>query len=81
MAPNYHAAAIGRAVNSAIREAGLNLRAYSDASGIPHNTLSRRVNGHNCFTYAELVQVAEITGVSVVEIAERAQRASLKEAS
>lgn len=68
------AVAIGLAVHSIIREAGLSLKAFRERSGIPHVTLSRRINGHLCFTFAELVQVAEITGTSVAEIAERAER-------
>ena len=78
MAPSYLAAAIGRAVHSAIRESGLNLRAYGELSGTPHGTLSRRINGHSCFNYAELVQAADITGIELAEILDRAQRASLQ---
>lgn len=74
MAPNYHAAAIGTAVHSIIREAGLNLKEFGQRADITPRTLARRVNGHSSFTWDELVKVVEITGVTFAELAERAEK-------
>lgn len=74
MAPNYHAAAIGTAVHSIIREAGLSLKEFGQRAGIPTTTLSRRINGHTSFTWAELALVVEICDVSFAELAERAEK-------
>lgn len=74
MATKSPAVAIGLVVASVIREADLTLKEFGQQAGIPHVTLSRRINGHVPFTWPELVKVSDVTGVSLAEIADRAQR-------
>lgn len=81
MAPNYHAQAIGTAVRSIIVEAGLTVSNAAEQADIPRMSFYRRINGQVEFTYSELVSLAAITGVSLGEIVERAQRITERAAS
>lgn len=69
-----HAVAIGTAARGAITEAGYSIASFAKASGIPINTLSRRINGHTPLDYAEMIQVSTITGLPLSELVARAER-------
>ncbi|HZL06889.1 MAG TPA: helix-turn-helix transcriptional regulator [Coriobacteriia bacterium] len=65
--------------SEAIKHAGLSQRATSESTGIPLVTLSRRLTGRSAFTVPEIAAIARASGVSVVELflrVERAQSAS-----
>lgn len=74
MAPNLHAQAIGRAVHSAIREAGQNIKGTGEASGIPRRTMTRSINGERCFDFDDLAKVSKATGIPIAEMISRAER-------
>lgn len=72
---NADSVAIGKAVHSAFVQAGMpRLTEAAAELPMPINTLSRRVNGLIPFTWPELVRVAEVTGVSVTDLAASAVR-------
>lgn len=81
MAPNHLAQALGRAVHSVIREAGLNITSTGRAAGIPRRTMTRSVNGERCFSIEELYKVAPVVDVPVSEILARAERIAEKTAA
>ena len=68
------AVAIGTAVRGAITEAGLTNTSFAHEAGFALNSLSRRINGHQPFDFPELVRVANVTGVPLMEIVARAER-------
>lgn len=76
-----HAVAIGTAARGAITEAGYSLTSFSKESGIPINTLSRRVNGHQALDYAELIAISTITGLPLSELVARAERIAARDAA
>lgn len=64
-------------VRDAMRASGRSQRDISDATGIPLVTLSRRLSGAGKgFTVEELLTVADALGISLVELAVRAERRS-----
>lgn len=69
-----HAVAMGQAVRGAIAQAGLTLAETAPRTDMALNTLSRRVNGSLPFTWPEIVQIAEITGLTATELATSAAR-------
>jgi transcriptional regulator with XRE-family HTH domain len=73
-----HAVAIGTAVRAAITEAGYSVVSFAKVAGIPKNTMSRRVTGLVPINYPELVQISELTGVSLSELVARAERISTR---
>jgi hypothetical protein len=75
------AVAIGTAVRGAVVEADLSLTQFAEEAGFSWQTLSRRVNGHTPFTYSELVRVAEITGTTVSDLVQRADRIHKRQAA
>lgn len=68
------AVAIGQAVRGAIAQAGLTQADVAERTGIALNTLSRRINGLLPFTWPELVRIADVTDVSVSDLAAAAVR-------
>lgn len=72
--PEATSARLTTAVANALRSAGLTQRAVSEQTGIPLVTLNRRLTGRSAFTVLELAAIAEVTGLSVVELAVRAER-------
>lgn len=78
MAPNHLALALGRAVHSFIREAGLNITSTGRATEIPRRTMVRSVNGERCFSIEDLYRLAPVLGTSVAEILARAERIAEK---
>lgn len=64
-------------VRDAMRALGRSQRDISEATGIPLVTLSRRLSGAGKgFTVEELLAVADALGISLVELAVRAERRS-----
>lgn len=75
------AVAIGTAARGAITEAGYSIASFAKESGIPINTLSRRFNGHIPLNYPELSRIANVTGLSIAELVQRAERIAARDAA
>jgi len=72
--PEQASRAVSHAVRQALREAGISQRAASTETGIPLTTLVRRLSGHSPLNVNELAALASLAGVSVSELAARAER-------
>lgn len=68
------AVAMGQAVRGAIAQADLTLAETAPQTTMHLNTLSRRVNGISAFTWPEIVQIADVTGVTPSELVASACR-------
>lgn len=66
--------AIGTAIRNAITHAGLTQSQFADQSGMTVKTLGRRLSGALPFTYPEIKTAAEVTGVSVGDLMDDADR-------
>lgn len=66
---------LAEVVRDALHDAGIPQREASQRSGIPINTLSRRLTGKSPLTISELAELADIAGRSLTSlIAEVEQR-------
>ena len=62
-------------VREAMKAAGMSHREMATATGIPPVTLSRRLSGQGKgFTVVEVLAIADVLGISLVELALRADR-------
>lgn len=62
-------------VREAMKAAGMSHREMAAATGIPLVTLSRRLSGQGKgFTVVEVLAIADVLGISLVELALRADR-------
>lgn len=68
------AEALASVVSKAVKTANLSQREVADRTGIPLVTLNRRLTGRSAFTVPEVASVAEVLGLSVVEIFLRVER-------
>lgn len=75
-----HAVAIGAAVRGAIAAASLTQAEAAARAGMALNTFSRRVNGLLPFTWPEIARIADVTGVTVLELATNADRIAKRDA-
>ena len=66
-------------VRAAMARAGISQRDLADRTGLPLVTLSRRLTGKGKpFDVGELALIADVLGLSLVELAIRAERASAR---
>ncbi|HEY0216633.1 MAG TPA: helix-turn-helix transcriptional regulator [Cellulomonas sp.] len=79
--PERFTASLAEVVAGQIKSAGLSQRDVSSRAGVPLVTLSRRLTGRSPFNIAELVAVASVLGVSVVDLALKAERAATSAAA
>lgn len=69
-------------VQAAVATAGLSQRELALKSGIPLATLARRLSGMGKgFTVSEVIAVADVLGISLVELALRAERSAARTAA
>ena len=72
--PEATSARLTAVVADAMKTSGLSQRVMSERCGIPLVTLNRRLTGRNAFTIVELAAIADVLGISIVELALRAER-------
>lgn len=72
--PEATSARLTAAVADAMKTAGVSQRSMSDRCGIPLVTLNRRLTGRTAFTVVEVAAIAGQLGLSLVELALRAER-------
>ena len=72
--PEAISARLAVAIAEAIKIAGLSQRDVADRCGIPLVTLSRRLTGRTPFTIIEVAAICNALGISLIEIAVRAER-------
>lgn len=60
--------AVARAVSEALRSAGVSQRDASARSGIALTTLTRRLTGNSPLDICELSALADVAGVSMLDI-------------
>ena len=80
MTTNQLSVSLTEALKDAITNAGMSQREVSDKAGIPLVTLNRKLNHGAPFNTVELGAISEAIGVSLVELAVRAERATTKAA-
>lgn len=79
--PDQYSARLAEVVAQSIRAAGLSQRDIAARAGVPLVTLSRRLTGRSPFTVVEVAAIASVLGVSVVELALRAERTTATHAA
>jgi transcriptional regulator with XRE-family HTH domain len=67
---------LAKVVSDAMKAHGKNQRDIAEATGIPLVTLNRRLTGRSPFVITELIAIAEVLDVSLVELVVRAERLS-----
>ena len=63
---------LGKSVKSAIKKAGLTQEEAGIKTGIPRNSLNRKLNG-GTFNFDELVRISQVTGRKLSEIIKDAE--------
>ena len=66
--PEQASREVARAVSQALTAAGISQRTASQQTGIPLNTLSRRLTGKSPFNVTELAFIAELLGITVADL-------------
>lgn len=66
--PEQEMRRVARAVSTALQAAGISQREAADATGIPINTLSRRLTGKTPLNVNELAALGGLVGKSVSEL-------------
>jgi len=67
---------LAKVVSTAIKADGKSQRQVSSETGIPLVTLNRRLTGRSAFVTTELVAIADVLDLSVVDIFLRVERLS-----
>jgi transcriptional regulator with XRE-family HTH domain len=65
---NGHASRVAAAVRAAYEANGISLNGLATATGIPRNTLRRRLDGHAQFGVSEVAAIAGVLGVDVASL-------------
>ena len=68
---------LSQAIKEAASDAGISQRDLADRAGIPLVTISRKLNHQHPFNAVELGAISEVLGISLVELALRAERQPL----
>ena len=72
--PEQASRAVSHVVRQALRDAGISQRVAATETGIPLTTLVRRLSGRSPLSVTELAALASLAGVTVSEVAARAER-------
>lgn len=62
------AARIGAHLQGIVAERGITIRDLADATGIPHSTLHRRLQGHDSFTINELERITAHLSLDILAV-------------
>lgn len=60
---------VSAAVKAAWEASGISLNGFATQSGIPRNTLRRKLDGHDDFRFGEVGKIAALLGVPLESLA------------
>lgn len=72
-------AALAQVVDEARKAAGMSQRSLGEATGIPLVTISRKLLGQSPFNAVEMVAISRALGISLAELALRAEQCAASE--